>query len=575
MNTNHKKGRKHHKTQQKQKIRQKKNITPWLLGGIIVLTLILYGSSVKHQFVDLDDPQYILNNHLIKNLNAERLSEIFTTFKNGNYHPLTTLVNAIHYNFFQQDPMPYHATNLLLHLLNICLVFYLIFLITKEPATSFITALFFAIHPFHVESVSWASELKDVLYTFFYLGGLATYFLYIRRNNDKKYYALSLLLFLFSCFSKSAAITLPVLLILLDYYHGRKIRGAAIYDKIPYFAISIVFGILAILSQQAEGAIRDINMENGIFDKVFYVTYSISYYIIGIAFPFNLAAIHPYPKYVDGVLPIEYYLSPLLIVMVIWLIYKSKKHQKDLIFGSLFFLVTLSMVIQIIPLGQAIVAERYTYVPYIGPFFIIGRYYSKVLKRTNRIVNPLFFVLLAFAIFFSIKTFNRNMVWRSSITLFEDASEKYPGQNNLIYNNLGTSKFNKGDYRGAIEAFDKAIELGVNDATALNNRGSAKFALGRTEEALKDFNLAIQQYPDFSESYRNRGVVRYKQGNIQGSIDDYSKCIELNPNDDLALYYRGVSRFKLNDVQGACSDWQKASRLGNINAVDRIKEHCQ
>jgi tetratricopeptide (TPR) repeat protein len=574
MNKKVKKGHKHQKGVKKSKFTENKKLLPYFLGGILLLTLILFGSSVNHQFVDLDDPQYVTENYTIRQLNAESVGNIFSSFQNANYHPLTTTLNAIHYHFFKLNPMPYHATNLLLHLLNILLVFYLIYLMTKETATSVITALFFAIHPFHVESVSWVSELKDVLYTFFYLASLICYYLFLSRDSRMKYYIYALVLFLLSCFSKSAAITLPVLLLLFDYFKGRKFSRDVLLEKIPFFAISVVFGLLAIFSQQSEGAIREIEMHHGFFEKIFYITYSISYYILGVFFPFNLAAIHPYPKYLNGMLPMEYYLSPLLVLLVIWWVYKNRKN-KDLVFGSVFFIVTLSLVIQIIPLGQAIVAERYTYVPYIGAFFIVGRYYSKILKRSNRIYNYLFFILIAFAVYFSVTTFKRNMVWRDSLSLFTDASSKNPGENNLIYNNLGTSKFNSGDYEGAIEAFNKAIELGVHDEAALNNRGSAKFILGRIEEALADFNAAIKAKPDFSDPYRNRGVIWYQQQNFNAAIADFDKCLELNPEDGIAYYYRGIAKSKINDMNGACEDWGQASKRGVEKAVERFNEHCK
>jgi tetratricopeptide (TPR) repeat protein len=353
----------------------------------------------------------------------------------------------------------------------------------------------------------------------------------------------------------------------------RKLSDALEYASSIF--ISSLFGVLAILSQHAEGAIREINMQHGIIEKLFYITYSISYYVVGVFLPVNLSAIHPYPKYINGMLPVEYYLSPLLVLLIIWLVYKSRKKNKDIVFGSLFFIITLGLVIQIIPLGQAIVAERYTYIPYIGAFFIAGRYYTRIYKRRNKVFNPLFLVLAVFAIYFSITTFKRNMVWRDSLSLFTDASSKNPGENSLIYNNLGTSKFNAGDYEGAIEAFNKAIELGVSDEAALNNRGSAKFLLGRLEEALEDFNMAIKLKPDFSDPYRNRGVIWYKQNNFPAAIEDFNRCLELNPEDGITYYYRGIAKSKLNDMPGACNDWQQAAKLGVENATKRIEEHCQ
>ena len=212
-------------------LRDRNNLA--ILLGILLVSFFSYMPVFQNGFVNWDESIYIQDNLLIRSLN---LKDIFSTFQIGNYHPLTMLVYAIEYKLFGLNETGYHTVNLLLHILNVFLVYQLIILLSDKLIVAQVAALLFGIHPIHVESVAWAAELKDLLYTAFFLGSYI-YYLKFLKNNKNKYYLLSLLLFLLSLLSKAMAASLPILLILTDYFLGRKANSKTFLEKAPYFIL--------------------------------------------------------------------------------------------------------------------------------------------------------------------------------------------------------------------------------------------------------------------------------------------------------------------------------------------------
>ncbi len=578
----------------------KKYVKFLCLSAIFILTVIVFSSSINNEFLtNWDDQDYVTNNNDIKDLSYQNVKKIFTSYYVANYQPVTMLSYGIEYKFFNLNPKTFHTTNLILHLLNIILVFQLIYLLTRKTGISAIAALFFAIHPMHVESVAWISERKDVLYSLFYLGALIAYIYYI-KNKKNKYLIYSLLLFIFSLLSKSMAVTMPVVLILFDYYYKRKFERKIIIEKIPFFILAICFGIIAILSQKSGGGIYEIPLFTS-FDRIFIVSYAIIFYIVKMFLPFNLSELYYYPVKTNGLLPVEYYIASVIILLIIFLILrinKTNKMKKDLIFGLMFFLITISLVLQIIPVGRAIIAERYTYIPYIGLFFIIGQYYTLVnsKKNSNKAIKTKFYlytVLIVYIIFFSYTTYNRNKVWKNGITLFSDVVKKYPSKP-FGYWACGIAKNNAQDFKGAITDYTKAIELThcseafinkgeikndlhlykktiqnnhsmavelVDCATIYYNRGVSKSILKNYKQSLEDYNKAIELNPDYAEAYNNCGIVKGILQDYQGSIKDFGKAIALNPNYTEAYNNQGITKSNLKDYQGAIKDFDKAIAL--------------
>ncbi|MCF8297930.1 MAG: tetratricopeptide repeat protein [Saprospiraceae bacterium] len=562
------KGKSNLKSTKKSEIQKKKNLQIFLLPAIIVLTLIVFSNSINNDFVaNWDDNVYIFNNHHIQNLSWNSVKAMFVTFHAGNYHPFTTMIYAIELDSFGLDAKSFHIINLIFHLLNILLVYKFIQLLTKRIDAGLIVALLFAIHPMHVESVSWISELKDVLYAFFFLSSLILYQLFLNKKYNYKYLVFAFLLFAASCFSKSMAVTLPVVLLLIDYFNSRKIDLKAILEKLPFFAVSIVFGIVAINAQRASGTIYDA-LPFSFFDRIFLVSYSIVFYIVKLFAPLNLCVVHFYPDS-TGSLPIQYYASSAIILILIFGIIKSGSFRKNIIFGSLFFLVTVSLVIQIIPVGQFIVAERYSYIPYLGLFLIIGLLYSKIAEaKTIKLKKAKPFaltIIIIYSVIFAFGSYNRNKVWENGLTLFEDAIEKNPEQA-IVYATHGNECLRVKDYKTAISDFSMAIKLMPNYADAYHNRGVSKYNMKDLTGAIEDYSMVIKLQPKNPNGYYSRGLARYEAKDQKGAIEDYDKVIELVGNYMEVFNNRGVSKGILEDYEGSILDFNKAIEVDPNNA---------
>ena len=219
-----------------------------LIFLIVSMTAIVYYPSLNNGFINWDDNEYVGANMNIRSISWENIKDNFTSPYYGNYIPFTTLTYAVEYRLAKLNPRAYHATNLILHLFNCMLVFWFIYLFCGKEYVALIVALLFGIHPLHVESVAWVSERKDVLYSFFFLSSLISYTRYLKEKKVS-YWSLSLLLFAASCLSKPMAVTLPLVLFLIDYLLHQKVEIKTLLLKIPFISISLIFGIISLLTQ--------------------------------------------------------------------------------------------------------------------------------------------------------------------------------------------------------------------------------------------------------------------------------------------------------------------------------------
>ncbi|MGD0710777.1 MAG: hypothetical protein ABR968_06305, partial [Bacteroidales bacterium] len=456
---------------------KKKNSIPLYIVSLLILTFIVFYNSLHNFFItNLDDSLYIGAADNLKHLTSANISTMFGTFIAGNYHPLAILSLAIDFSFHGQNAFPYHLINLLFHLANVALVFWFIYLLLNRVEAAFIVALFFAIHPMHVESVAWISERKDVLYTFFFLASLVAYLLYMKNVKKYGYYIFSIVLFILSLLSKSAAVSLAPIVVLIDYYSGRKFNWKIIVEKVPFFLLSLLCGVLAILSQKSGDALNNLSTDFSIIDRFFLVSYGVMFYLVKLIAPINLAAFHYYPEKTGGMLPWIYYFAPLGIAAVVFLFIKLKKIRKELMFGLLFFFFTIVTVLQFLPVGFAIVAERYTYVPYIGLFFIAGKLYcdftdNKFGNYSKNRRNYIVLLIAAFALFFSVTSFERNKQWVNGIVLFDDIVAKNPERGHAYWAR-GNGKFDLNDIKGALADFEDAIKYNHRPAVVYNNRAN-------------------------------------------------------------------------------------------------------
>ncbi len=590
-------------TQQKGKKTEQKNIfsAQFLAAGValvvVIFTYISFSPSLKCDFTNWDDPRYVLENHLLKSTKWENIKTIFKTKEVSlNYHPLTIISLAMDYQKAKLDkPEVYHRTNLILHVLNTALVFVFVFLLCSKIEVAAFTALFFGIHPMHVESVTWVAERKDVLYTFFYLLALIAY---LKFSDTKKgwFYLIAISAFSFSLLSKAMAVTLPVILLLIDYFKGRKLDLNAWLEKIPFFILSLIAGIFA-LRIQSQGAIAEFETFS-IFQRLMFASYGALFYIVKLFAPFKLSAFYPYPNLdASGNIPTEFYAAPVILLALTALVIWSLKKTKLVFFAFAFYIISVAMVLQFISVGSAIAADRYTYIAYIGPFFCIS---FAVFNLSPKIKFALVVILAVSALSFAKMTYERTQVWKNSETLWTDVIKKYPnvevayknrgnyfGQNNRhdealkdyevylkmnqkdpnIYVNFGNVMNLKGQNEKALEAYNKALALDPNNFQALMNRGNIQGTFLKYNEAIADYNRVEQIDPTFTQLYFNRGLTYLNSNNDQKALEDFNVVIKREPENIQGWLNRGVAYFKLEKYQQALDDFMWATRI-NPNSAE-------
>ena len=538
----------------------------FLIGLILIIAFLAFLPCLENGFVNWDDIAYTTEVMALQHLSFKNVKHIFTSFSASLYQPINRLSYLSEYNFFKLDTFVYHLTNIILHLFACLSVFWLIYLLTQEIALSSITAILFAVHPLHVESVAWVSGRQDVFCALFFFLALVSYCYYLRQKRINKYYYFSLILFIFSLLSKAMSITLPVILFLVDYFYRRRPDKRIFLDKIPFFLLSFVFGIVAIIGKYLGGPVNDSSL-TAIPNKIEVFSYSIVFYINKILLPVKLSCFYP-----ESIIKDTPFLYSFIIIAALFIVVAiSRKYTRKVIFGSLFFLVTILPVIRFVPFTFTIVADRYAYIPSMGLFFIIACGFLWIYKRVtkNNLWIKLFLVLILIAMVgvLSCLTWKRCQVWKDSFTLWSDTLKNYPNVA-AAYNNLGIAHDAKGDHNQAISYFNKAIELNRNFAAAYNNLGIAYRAKGNYSRAIANFNKTVQLDPGYVAVYNNRGMAYFSQGNLDQAISDYNKAIRLNPNSAEIYNNRGNAYDAKGNHDQAIFDYSKAIELNpnNVNA---------
>lgn len=524
-----------------------------LIGIISLVTICIYFNSLNNSFVeDWDDGAYVTNNPDIKpSPDSSLVKNAFTKFSNGHYHPLTTISYGIDYKLFGLEAKPFHVFNLIFHIIASLLIFVFVKILVNDSIVAFITSLLFAIHPMHVESVAWISDRKDLLCTLFFVGALCTYLLYIKKG-EQKLFIFTFLLFIAALLSKAMAITLPFVLLLLDYYRGRKFSGKVLGEKIPFIILSIVFGYISILSQKSNNALGEIDALS-VTDRLAFSGYSLVMYMVKLFWFKGLSAFYNYPLLENGKYPIIYYITPFLLFIIGWLLFKIKTQRKLIVFSFGFFLVTIGLVIQIVPAGNVIMADRYTYLPYIGLLFFMAMI-AKPFLLNQKSRNVIIGALIIYVIACSYIAFERTKVWHDSMTLWNDAIQKNPDAA-LPYNNRGCLFSSLNDKERALVDFNKAIEIRPNYFSAYFNRALIYNKTNRFKEAIKDLSFVLENEPrDIVSVYMERGIAYFNTGNFKESYEDLTEALKRNPKIPAAYFYRGMSLYSTGQFAKAIQE---------------------
>jgi Tfp pilus assembly protein PilF len=582
---------------------------------LIVATFAVFGHVQNHAFLNFDDNAYVTENRQVQSgLTPEGVTWAFTTMYAANWHPLTWLSHMLDCQLYGLNPSGHHLTNLVFHIASTLLLFLVLKRMTGALWRSGIVAALFALHPLHVESVAWVAERKDVLSTFFWMLTMWTYIRYIDRPKLNRY-LLVLLFFTLGLLSKPMLVTLPFVLLLLDYWPLRRFQFGQLsencksptsksmnpgdqksialhlfWEKAPFFVLCAASSILTIFAQQKGGAV--VPLEYYPFEsRIANALVSYVSYVEKMIWPRHLAVFYPYQE----MLPIWKIVgSGLLLIGVSVLVIRAARRRPSLVVGWLWYLGTLIPVIGLVQVGGQAMADRYTYVPLIGLFIMIvwsvpdilagWRYRKVVLSMSAGLLLSLLMIVTTLQV----------THWQNNITLFEHSldvtSNNYLSHTNLglalghqgriqeaidhlaeslrikpdfaeTHNGMGVALGHQGRYQEANDHFAEALRIKPDYEEAYSNLGALLLRQGKNEEAIVYFNEALRIKPDYAEVHNNLGTLLSRQGKNQEAIAHYAEALRIKP--DFAEIHNNLGALLLRQgkIQEAIAHFAEALRL--------------
>jgi len=493
------------------------------LVSVLLLTFLVFYPSLYNDFVNWDDDINLLDNPNLTVFNWDAIVGIFSSTIIGNYNPLPIFTFALERHFFGLDPFVFHLNNLLLHLGSVGLVYMIANRVGCTGIGAAIAAAIFAIHPMHVESVAWVSQRKDVLYGFFFLAACYAYLQYLGNEKKGKYLILVYLFFILSCLSKIQAVALPLVLIGLDFLLEKNWKVIMLKDKLGFLLISLTVGLFGIFALNNYGSLDGITFS--IIERLAIGAYSFCTYIYKFFLPYHLSAIYAYPTQVS----IYYYVCLIPFLAFLYLLYWSfKKNRKYLFFTCWIFFSNIIFVLQFLGAGQAFLADRFSYLSYIGLALGVGYLINKFIVQFPKWRLSIYTVPIFVLLLFANKSIQQSKIWNNSETLWSNAID-LQADAHLAYHNRGLfySQIKSEDL--ALADLTKAIRIAPTNANYYNSRATAYINQGLTTLALNDYNQAILMSRKKATFFNHRSVAHAMQGNYQAGLKDLNQAIDHNP----------------------------------------------
>jgi protein O-mannosyl-transferase len=573
---------------------------------LAIVTLAVYRQVNQYDFLNYDDVVYITQNiHIQSGVTTDGLRWAFSTMYFGLWNPLVWISYMFDYQLHGLNAGGYHLTNLLLHILSTLLLFWLFCRMTGAIWKSAFVAALFALHPLHVESVAWIAERKDVLSAFFWMLTLCFYVYYTEKPVIKRY-LLVLFSFALALMSKPMVVTLPVIMILLDYWpldrlQSRKVVTSVpevtpvtanigkrknkskqeavnknissprvtkssepriggiiplwqLREKLPFFILSAIVVIITLYNPNNSSSERYI-YSFGV--RIANVPVAFVTYLGKTLWPHDMAIFYPVATQLPAGQVIG---ASLLIIFITAAVIAVVKRLPYLFAGWLWFAITIAPVTGIIQIGPHLMADRYTYLPSIGIAIMLAWGIPFLIKSEQVRKKILFPAAIAVLAILSFLTWKQCSHWRNSISLFGHALQ-VTENNYLAHGNLGIALSAEGKLPEAIDNYSKASKVKPDYMMAYACRGDAYAGLGQYQNAIEDYNQAVRLEPERAETYNNRGIAYYKLGNYQQAIEDCNEAIRLKTDYADAFYNRGNAYNYLGQYQRAIRDYNEAIRL--------------
>jgi Flp pilus assembly protein TadD len=579
-------------------------VPAWLLALLLALaTVALYWPAMHHDFINYDDDLYVTANvHVQNGLTLENLKWAFSNPVGFNWHPVTVLSHMLDCQLFGLKPWGHHLTSLLLHAFNTALVFLLLRALTGAVWRSLLVAALFGAHPLHVESVAWVAERKDMLSASFGFLSLLFYARYaqatglrccaasitgdvaapprsshqwapgfdIRSQKPEAgsqrsevnlfscSYWFALLFLALGLMSKPMLVTWPFVLLLLDYWPLKRISDLKplLLEKIPFFVLAAVTGIVTYAVQQQAGAVMTVeNFPPGA--RVGNAIISYCRYLGKMFWPTDLAVYYPHPGHWP---PVEVLLAGVLLAGLSALLFMQRRHYPFLLVGWLWFVGTLAPVIGLVQVGEQAMADRYTYIPSVGVLMLtIWGAHELTRRWRHQAMVPLLAGVTA-VVLCVVLTRQQLGYWQDSETLFRHALA-VTQNNQIAHDNLGDALLEKGQTDDAIRQFQEVTRLKPNDADAYNNLGNALGKSGRIGEAISQYHEALRLKPDNASAYYSLGTALDAEGQTDEAIRQYQEAIRFKPDDVPAHNNLGNAFLKQGRTDEAIRQYQETLRL--------------
>jgi hypothetical protein len=538
-------------------LQQSKPAARWIVlalsCALIVLVLAIYWQTSSFDFTNYDDNIYVFQNEQVTSgLNWQNVFWAFKSTRASNWHPLTWISHMLDCEFFGLDSGSHHLTNVFLHATNSLLLFFILRVMTGRQGLSWIVAAMFAVHPLHVESVAWISERKDVLSTLFWLLTILAYWRYVKVPNALRF---GLVVVVFACglMAKPMLVSLPIVLLLMDWWPLGRIRAHTIFEpcgknlkaaplrnlvleKTPLFVLSAASCVVTFVVQRMTGAVKPLDaFPIGV--RLANAVWAYGQYVVKAFCPVRLACFYPHP---GASLPTwQVAVSAIALIVVTAAVIAARNEKKYLFTGWLWYIVTLVPVIGLVQVGKQAMADRYTYVPFIGLFIVIVWGCDEALQALTNSVPKWQLLSRLTAVTLTVVTISllamvawkQTSYWRNDNAIWERALA-VTDNNAVAHYNLGTTLATQGDTEAAIRHFREAIRIDPRKHEAYANLGAMLGERGSYSEAVKYFQIAVSLRPKNPVYRANLGIALVRLRRYSEAIPHLRFALSRCPNDE-------------------------------------------
>jgi tetratricopeptide (TPR) repeat protein len=560
-------------------IRYKRYILP---AAVSLMTFAVYIPTLTNGFINWDDPIYVYENQHIRSLSWAFFKWAFTDLSAQFWHPVTWISYAVDYKLWGLNPFGYHLTAILLHAVNTFLVVVLTARLLEvfdhdsrfriQDSTLIaagVTGLLFGLHPLHVESVAWVSERKDLLCALFFLLSIISYISY-RSHKTYSTYLLSLAFFIFALASKTMAVSLPVVLLILDWYPFKRINSRtelidSVIEKMPFIVASLLISIISIIAQKLQVALRMLDPQP-LQVRLLMAFKTLVLYLGKMIVPLHLVPFYPYPDNIS--LSSMEYLLPLALVAgttIVCLSLFRKQQVWSAAWG--YYVITLLPTLGIVQIGAHSMADRFTYLPSIGPFFLIGLVAASSCRKTGARFSGRFIIYIGavlMSVVLSGLTLKQISIWKNSIVFWNYTLDKEPGRTAIAYFNRGVAFEENGDFEKALSDYRHTVAIDPNYGEAFYNLGALFVKMKRFDHAIENFSAALNlnPIPDVAlKVYSRRGIAYAEKGDLNKALNDFDAAIGLKPFLANSFIDRGLIYQRMRQLDNAVKDFTAALNL--------------